>query len=121
VQKKTTGLFYNKSNLTTNVSENINSTNLMNTVDGAIRNNAAIGELVAIGSNLVVVKNIVNSGDIFTNNIYAKSIRINDAVIENTLLTNVFIDKVPISSKAISFISNLSSDDQLQLDTISEK
>jgi serine acetyltransferase len=58
----------------------------MNTVDGAIRNDIAIGESMAIGSNLVVGKNIVNSGNISTNNIYAKSIRINDAVIENTIL-----------------------------------
>jgi hypothetical protein len=95
--------------------------NLVNTVNASIPNDVSIGESMAIGSNLVVGKNIVNSGDIFTKNIYAKSIRINDAVIDNTVLTNVFIDKIPILSKAISFISNLSSDVQLQLDTNSKK
>jgi predicted ATP-grasp superfamily ATP-dependent carboligase len=88
----------------------------MNTVDGAIRNDIADGESMAIGSNLVVGKNIVNSG-----NLYAKSILINDAVIENTILTNAFIENIPISSRSISFISTLSSDVQLQLDTISKK
>jgi hypothetical protein len=44
----------------------------MNTVNGAIRNDVAIGESLAVGSNLVVGKNKVNSGDIHTNDIYAK-------------------------------------------------
>ncbi len=121
LQQKTTGISYNESNSTTNVSKNINITNLMNTVDGAIRNDIAVGESMAIGSNLVVGKNIVNSGDIFTNNIYAKSIRINDAVIENTILTNAKIDNVDISSKSLAFISTLKSDVQLQLDTNSKQ
>jgi hypothetical protein len=70
LRQKTSGISYNELNLTTNVSENINITNLMNSADGAIRNNVAVGESVAIGSNLVVGKNIVNSGDIYTNNIF---------------------------------------------------
>jgi serine acetyltransferase len=85
----------------------------MNSSIATFLDNIAIGESVAIGSNLVVGKNITNSENINTNSIYAKSIRINDAVIKNTVLTNVFIDKIPILSKAISFISNLSSDVQL--------
>jgi hypothetical protein len=94
--------------------------NLVNTVNVSIRNDVSIGESIAIGSNLVVGKNIINSGDFFTNYIYAKSIRINDAVIENTVLTNAFIDNVPISSQSLSFISTLSSNVQLQLDTNSK-
>jgi hypothetical protein len=121
LQQKTTGISYNEINSTTNVSENINITNLMNSADGAIRNNVAIGESVAIGSNLVVGENIVNSGDIFTNNIFAKSILIKDAKIENTILTNAKIDNVDISSRSLAFISTVSSDVQLQLDTNSKK
>ena len=56
------------------MSENINITKLMNTSDAAIRDNVGVGESVSIGSNLVVGKNVVNSGNIYTNNIYAKSI-----------------------------------------------
>jgi hypothetical protein len=106
LQQKTTGISYNELNSTTNVSENINITKLMNTADGAIRDNVAVGESVAIGSNLVVGKNIVNSGDMFTNNIFAKSISIKNAVIQNTILTNASIDNIPISSRSISFISS---------------
>ncbi len=99
LQQKTTGISYNELNSTTTVSENVNITNLMNSSDAAIRDNIAIGASVAIGSNLVVGNDVTNSGNIYTNNIYAKRIRINDAVIENTLLTNAFIDNVPISSQ----------------------
>ncbi len=93
----------------------------MNTVNGAIRNDEAIGESLAIGSNLVVGKNIVNSGDIYTNDIYAKSLVIKDAIIENTILTKAFIGDIPLSPQKISFINTLTSDVQLQLDTNSKQ
>jgi hypothetical protein len=46
---------------------------------------------------------------------------IKDAIIENTILTNAKIDNVDISSRSISFISNLKSDVQLQLDNNSKQ
>jgi hypothetical protein len=116
LQEKTFGITYNGTTETTNVSKNINTSHLMNTVNGAIRNDVAIGESLAIGSNLVVGKNIVNSGDIHTNNIYAKSINL-----KNGVFKNILIDDIPISSQSISFISTLTSDVQLQLDTNSKK
>jgi hypothetical protein len=121
LQKKTTGISYNELNLTTNVSENINITKLMNSADAAIRDNIAIGESISVGGNMACGKNIVNSGDIYTNNIFAKSISIKDAIIENTILTKASIDDVPISSRSLAFISTLTSDVQLQLDTNSKK
>jgi hypothetical protein len=121
LQQKTTGISYNEMNSTTNVSENINITKLMNTADGAIRDNIAIGESISVGGNMACGKNIVNSGDIYTNNIFAKSILIKDAVIENTILANAKIDDVPISSRSLAFISTLTSDVQLQLDTNSKQ
>jgi hypothetical protein len=113
LQQKTSGISYNELTLTTNVSENINITTLMNSADGAIRNNVAVGESVTIGSNL-----IVNSGNTFTNNIFAI---FSQTIIQNTILTNAKIDNVYISSKSLAFISTLSSDVQLQLDTYSKK
>ncbi len=121
LQQKTTGITYNNTSETTNISKNINVANLVNTVEFATRNNGAFAEALAIGSNLVVGKNIVNSGDIFTNNIFAKSILIKDAVIENTILKNAKLDNVSISSRSLAFISTVSSDVQLQLDTNSKK
>jgi hypothetical protein len=121
LQQKTTGITYNDTIQTTNISENINIGNLFNCGNGAFRDNVAVGESIAIGSILVVGKNIVNSGDIFTNNIFAKSILIKDAVIGNTILTNAKIDNVLISSKSLAFISTVSSDVQLQLDTNSKR
>jgi hypothetical protein len=92
------------------VSENINITNLIKSADSAIRDNIAIAESISVGSKLVVGENIVNSGDIFTNNIFAKSILIRDAVIENTILTKAFIGDIPLSPQKISFINTLKSD-----------
>ena len=110
LNQKSTGITYFESNSTTNITKNVNIGGLVNSVDGAIRNDVAIGESISIGANIVCGKNFVNSGDIYTNNIYAKSIVIKDAIVENTTLTNAFIDNIPISSKTISFISTLSSD-----------
>jgi hypothetical protein len=121
LQQKTTGITYNNTSETTNTSKNINVANLVNTIESATRNNGAFGESVAIGSNLVVGKNIINSGDIHTNTIYAKSLLIRDAVIENTILTKAFIGDIPLSPQKISFINTLTSDVQLQLDTNSKK
>jgi hypothetical protein len=116
LQQKTTGISYNDTTKTLNISKNINVAHLMNTVVFATRNNGAFGEALAIGSNLVVGKNIVNSGDIHTNTIYAKSINLNNAVFKNIL-----IDDIPINSASIRYIQNLSSDVQLQLDTNSKQ
>ena len=74
LQQKTIGISYNELNFTTNVSENINITNLIKSADSAIRDNIAIGESISVGGNIACGKNIVNSGDIYTNNIFAKSI-----------------------------------------------
>jgi hypothetical protein len=52
----------------------------------------AIGESLSIGSNLVVGRNIINSGDIYTKNIYADSINIRDSVIQNLTLGSYFIN-----------------------------
>ena len=112
LDQKTTGIKYTDATFTTNITKNLNVLGLVNGIDGAIRNDTAIAESIAIGSNIVCGKNIVNNGDIYTNNIYAKSI-----VVDNTILKTVFIDDVPIQSRTIAFISNLSSDVQLQLDT----
>jgi hypothetical protein len=111
LQNETFGITYNGTTETTNVSKNINISHLMNTVNGAIRNDVAIGESLAVGSNLVVGKNIVNSGDIHTNDIYAKSINLNSVVIAN----------VPILPQKISFTSTLTSDAQSQVDSISTR
>jgi hypothetical protein len=108
IENKTTGISYNNSNLTTNVSSNINIDNLLLTKDAAIRDDVCIGESLSIGSNLCVGKNIVNSGDIFTNKINAKSIT----------FINAFIEDIAIKKDSISFIKNLSSDVQLQIDNM---
>jgi hypothetical protein len=88
------------------VSTNINIDNLLLTKDAAIRNDVCIGESLCIGSNLVVGKNIVNNGDIFTNDINAK----------NIIFINGFIEDIPINKDSISYIQNLRSDVQLQID-----
>jgi hypothetical protein len=121
LQQKTSGNTYNNTSEITNISKNINVANLVNTVESATRNNGAFAESLAIGSNLVVGKNIVISGDIHTNTLYAKSLLIRDAVIENTILTKAFIGDIPLLPQKISFINTLTSDVQLQLDTNSKK
>jgi hypothetical protein len=56
LQQKTSGMTYNDTTKTLNISKNINVSNLVNTVESATRNSGAFGESVAIGSNLVVGK-----------------------------------------------------------------
>ncbi len=52
LQEKTFGITYNGTTETTNVSKNINITNLMNTVESATRNNLAVGESMAVDLTL---------------------------------------------------------------------
>ena len=121
LDQKTTGITYTASNLQTNITKNLNVLGLVNGIDTATRNNTATADSIAIGANIVCGQNIINSGDIYTNSIYAKRIVVDDSVFQNTVLKNAFIDDVPFDSKTISFISNLSSDVQLQLDTNSKQ
>jgi hypothetical protein len=80
LQQKTSQISYNDTTQTLNISKNINVANLGKTIECAIPNNLGIEESLAVGSNLVVGKNIVNSGDIYTNDIYAKSISLKNGV-----------------------------------------
>ncbi len=121
LQQKTSGVTYNDATQTLNISKNINVYSIINSVESTTRNNGVFGESVSVGSNLVVGKNIVNNGDIFTNNVYATSVQIKDAVIQNTILTNAFIDNVQIKPRALSLIANVTSDVQVQLDTNAKK
>jgi hypothetical protein len=122
LNKKTTGISYIESNSTTNITRNLNVSGLVNTIDIAIRNDVAIGESIAISGNIVCGKNITNSGNIYCfGTLFTKKIVIENAIIQNTNLSNTFIDDVPISSQSISFISRLTSDVQSQIDKKQQK
>jgi hypothetical protein len=52
------------------ISDNVKS------IDGRIQNNCAFGDSIAIGNNITCGKNIINSGDVYTNTVICEKIKI---------------------------------------------